>query len=167
MGSIRKNGKAGGTGRERCSNDAAGTTAGVSDQSVPGGWTAIWNERRFARRFACSRCSTTACRRPSAGFYVQALIEQDDAAVRGLAVLWSVELLQTPDAAKQKQVVQVLLKLSQDSSLDVQAATLALGRLRDPAAIERLRGAAASGAANGTSGGGTIACRAGARGTAC
>ena len=71
--------------------------------------------------------------------YVQSLVDQDDAAVRGLAVLWSVELLLSPDAAKQKQIAQVLLKLSQDSSVDVQrAATLALGRLHDPAAVERL-----------------------------
>jgi HEAT repeat protein len=72
--------------------------------------------------------------------YVQALADQDDAAVRGLAVLWSVELLLGPDGAKQKQLAQVLLKLSQDGSLDVQrGATLALGRVNDPAALERLR----------------------------
>jgi HEAT repeat protein len=72
--------------------------------------------------------------------YVQSLVDQDDAAVRGLAVLWSVELLLGPDAAKQKQIAQVLLKLSRDGSLDVQrAATFALGRLNDPAALERLR----------------------------
>jgi HEAT repeat protein len=72
--------------------------------------------------------------------YVQSLLDQDDAAVRGLAVLWSVELLLGADPARQKQIAQVLLKLSQDGSLDVQrAATLALGRFHDPAAIERLR----------------------------
>jgi HEAT repeat protein len=72
--------------------------------------------------------------------YVQSLVEQDDAAVRGLAVLWSVELLLSVDRDKQKQLTQALLKLSQDASPDVQrTATLALGRVHDPAAIERLR----------------------------
>jgi HEAT repeat protein len=72
--------------------------------------------------------------------YVQSLADQDDAAVRGLAVLWSVELLLGPEATKPKPLAQVLLKLSQDSSLDVQrAATLALGRVGEPAALERLR----------------------------
>ena len=73
--------------------------------------------------------------------YVQSLLEQDDAGVRCLAVQWSVEMLSGADVARQKQLMQVLLKLSQDSSLDVQrAATLALGRIQDPAALERLRG---------------------------
>jgi HEAT repeat protein len=72
--------------------------------------------------------------------YVQSLLDQDDVAVRGLAVTWGLELLPGSDAARQKQIAQVLLKLSQDSSLDVQrAATLALGRITDGSAFERLR----------------------------
>lgn len=72
--------------------------------------------------------------------YVQSLIDQDDSAVRGQAVTWSLELLPGSDVGRQKQIAQVLLKLSQDTSLDVQrAATLALGRVGETAVFERLR----------------------------
>ena len=72
--------------------------------------------------------------------YVQLLVEQDDMAVRGLAVVWSLELLPGADVARQKQIAELLLKLSQDGSLDVQrSATLALGRINDPAALDRLQ----------------------------
>lgn len=71
--------------------------------------------------------------------YIQSVVEQDDPAVRALAVLWSVELLPSSDAARQRALAQVLLRLSHDGTAEVQrAAVLGLGRVDDPAVLERL-----------------------------
>jgi HEAT repeat protein len=71
--------------------------------------------------------------------HIQSLLEQDDPAVRALAVVWSLELLPTADVARRKLLAQMLLRLSHDSHPEVQrAAVLALGRLADAAAFERL-----------------------------
>lgn len=81
--------------------------------------------------------------------YIQAVLDQEDAAVRGLAVAWAAEMLvvgnaslprSDSDAARQQALTQVLLRLSQDSAAEVQrSAVLALGRVNDPAAFERLQ----------------------------
>lgn len=72
--------------------------------------------------------------------YLRSLLEQDDPAVRALAVVWGVELLPTPDMERRKQIAQILLQLSHDGTPEVQrAAVLALGRVNEPAAFERLR----------------------------
>jgi HEAT repeat protein len=72
--------------------------------------------------------------------YVQSAADQDDPAVRALAVVWGVELLPTADAARQQAIAQVLLRLSGDGVAEVQrAAVLALGRVDDPAALARLQ----------------------------
>lgn len=71
--------------------------------------------------------------------YLQTLLEQEDASVRGLAVVWAVELLPAADVEKQKAITKLLLRLTHDGTLEVQrAAVLALGRLTDAAACERL-----------------------------
>lgn len=71
--------------------------------------------------------------------HVQSLQEQEDPAVRALAVSWSVELLPTAEPAHKRQLSQVLLRLSHDSSQEVQrAAVLGLGRVAEPAVFERL-----------------------------
>jgi HEAT repeat protein len=78
--------------------------------------------------------------------YIRSLLEQDDPAVRVLAVVWSLELLPTADAGRQRELAAVLLRLSRDGNLEVQrAAVLGLGRLADPAAGERLRRLLANG----------------------
>jgi HEAT repeat protein len=82
--------------------------------------------------------------------HIQSVAEQDDPAVRQLAVNWSVEMLATfnarpgsdagPDTLTQRTLSEVLLRLSHDGHPEVQClAVLALGRLPDPAAFERLR----------------------------
>jgi HEAT repeat protein len=71
--------------------------------------------------------------------YAQAVIDQEDAAVRALAVGWCVELLATGDAARHRLLAQVFLRLSHDGDLEVQrAAVLALGKVTEPAAFDRL-----------------------------
>ncbi len=71
--------------------------------------------------------------------HVLAQLDQDDPAVRLLAVNWSVELLVGADATRLKGLATVLLRLSQDSAVEVQrAAVLALGKVQDPTAFERL-----------------------------
>jgi HEAT repeat protein len=71
--------------------------------------------------------------------YVQSLVEQDDPAVRALAVLWAVEMLPAADLVKQRALAQVLVRLSADGTVEVQrAAVLGLGRVDDPAGLERL-----------------------------
>jgi HEAT repeat protein len=70
---------------------------------------------------------------------IQSLIDQDDPAVRALAVLWAVEMLPVADAARQRDLAQVLVRLSNDGTVEVQrAAVLGLGRVDDAAALERL-----------------------------
>jgi HEAT repeat protein len=72
--------------------------------------------------------------------HIQSLLDQDDPAVRKLAVNWSVELLPTAEAAHKRTLTQVLLRLSQDSAVEVQrAAVLGLGRISDSGVFERLQ----------------------------
>jgi len=73
--------------------------------------------------------------------YIQSVAEQEEPAIRLLAVTWVVEqLAAVTDTARQQGLAQVLLRLSLDSSAEVQrAAVLALGRIGDPAAFDRLR----------------------------
>ena len=79
--------------------------------------------------------------------YIQSLIEQDDPAVRSLAVNWSVELLAGAEDAQQQLLTKVLLRLSHDSSPEVQRnAVLGLGRIHAPAVFERLEQLAQAGA---------------------
>lgn len=71
--------------------------------------------------------------------YVQSVVDQDDPAVRALAVLWAVEMLPTADAARLHQIAQILVRLSGDGTVEVQrAAVLGLGRVDDAAAVARL-----------------------------
>jgi HEAT repeat protein len=71
--------------------------------------------------------------------HIQSLVEQDDPAVRLLAVQWTSELVSGADDARLKILTPVLLRLSNDSTGEVQrAAVLALGKVPDPAAFDRL-----------------------------
>ena len=71
--------------------------------------------------------------------HLQALLEQEDPAVRALVVVWSLELLPAADPDRQKLLAQMMLRLTYDGSLDVQrAAVLGLGRMTDSSAAERL-----------------------------
>ncbi|HWG45021.1 MAG TPA: HEAT repeat domain-containing protein, partial [Gemmataceae bacterium] len=71
--------------------------------------------------------------------HIQSLLEQDDPAVRTLAVNWSVELLPGAEATHKRLLTHVLLRLSHDSSVEVQrVAVLGLGRVNEPAVGERL-----------------------------
>ncbi len=71
--------------------------------------------------------------------YVQSAVDQDDPAVRALAVLWAVEMLPAADAARHRALAQVLVRLSGDGTPEVQrAAVLGLGRVDDPAAFDHL-----------------------------
>ncbi|MGE3804009.1 MAG: HEAT repeat domain-containing protein [Gemmataceae bacterium] len=71
--------------------------------------------------------------------HVQSLADHEDAAVRALAVNWSVELLSSADAVGQRVLADILLRFSRDSAVEVQrAAVLALGRVADPRAFDRL-----------------------------
>lgn len=78
--------------------------------------------------------------------HIQALAEHEDPAVRSLAVAWCVELLPAspPSSAEggvgQRALNDVLLGLSRDSAVEVQRqAVLALGRVNDGQAFDRLR----------------------------
>ncbi|MGH7173795.1 MAG: HEAT repeat domain-containing protein [Gemmataceae bacterium] len=72
--------------------------------------------------------------------HIQSLLDQDDPAVRSLAVTWSVELLPTAEAAHKRLLTQVLMRLSQDSTVEVRrAAVLGLGRVSDVRVFERLQ----------------------------
>src|SRR5205823_2450808 len=72
--------------------------------------------------------------------HVQNLSEAEDPEVRGLAVNWCLELLATADAVGQRALADLLLHFSHDGTLEVQrAAVLALGRIPDPRAFDRLR----------------------------
>ncbi|HZT80351.1 MAG TPA: HEAT repeat domain-containing protein [Gemmataceae bacterium] len=80
--------------------------------------------------------------------HLQSMAGADDAAVRGLAAAWASELLPAADAAGQRFLADVLLRLSRDGSAEVQrAAVLALGRVTDPRAFDRLRALVRSGPA--------------------
>jgi HEAT repeat protein len=70
---------------------------------------------------------------------VQSLLDQEDAAVRALAVQWSVDMLPAADALGQRALADVLLRLSQDSVAEIQrSAVLALGRVNDARAFDRV-----------------------------
>jgi HEAT repeat protein len=72
--------------------------------------------------------------------YLESLLDQEDATVRALAIPWSLEMLPAADATRQREVAQLLLCLTQDGSVEVQrAAVLALGRIGDAGAYERLK----------------------------
>lgn len=72
--------------------------------------------------------------------HIQSLLNQDDPALRTLAVTWSVELLSSAEAEHQRLLTQTLLRLSHDSKVEVRcAAILGLGRVRAAAAFERLQ----------------------------
>jgi HEAT repeat protein len=69
--------------------------------------------------------------------HVQAVAEHEDAAVRVLAVGWSLELLPTVDSLGQRSLTDLLLRLARDGALEVQRpAVLALGKVDDPRAFE-------------------------------
>ncbi|MFM7152434.1 MAG: HEAT repeat domain-containing protein [Gemmataceae bacterium] len=72
--------------------------------------------------------------------HLQALLEQEDAAVKVLAVSWCADLLPSLDGEKLRHLSRVLLKLTHDGSIEVQqAAVLSLGRMASPEAFDRLR----------------------------
>ena len=72
--------------------------------------------------------------------YVQSLLEQDEPGVRGLAVIWAVEMLPSADAEKQAALRKLLQKLTHDPNAEVQrGAVLALGRLEDEESFARLK----------------------------
>lgn len=72
--------------------------------------------------------------------HVAAVAEADAPAVRALAVPWALELLPAADALGQRTLANVLLRLSRDGDAEVQrTAVLALGRVTDPRAFDRLR----------------------------
>ncbi len=71
--------------------------------------------------------------------YVQGLVDLEDPAVRALAVSWSVEQLAGTSGPAQRTIADTLLRLSGDGDTEVQrAAVLALGRVSDPRAFDRL-----------------------------
>jgi HEAT repeat protein len=72
--------------------------------------------------------------------HLSGLLDQEDPAVRGLLVVWALELMPAAiDDERRKALARVLLRLSHDGSLEVQrAAVLALGRMSDASASERL-----------------------------
>jgi HEAT repeat protein len=72
--------------------------------------------------------------------HVQTLADAEDPAVRALAIAWGSELLPAADAVGQRLLADLLLRLSHDGTPDVQrAAVLALGRVTDRRAFERLQ----------------------------
>lgn len=72
--------------------------------------------------------------------HLQTLVEYEDQAVRSLAVTWCAELMSTADAAGQRSLAELLLRLSRDGALEVQRpAVLALGRVNDPRAFDHVR----------------------------
>src|SRR5262249_51265452 len=71
--------------------------------------------------------------------HIQSVLDHEDPALRALAVVWSAELLPSAGEASQKQLAQLLLRLSHDGTPEVQrAAVVALGRVPGPAARGRL-----------------------------
>jgi HEAT repeat protein len=72
--------------------------------------------------------------------HIESLAEADDAALRMQAVAWALEQLPAADQVGQKALSDALLRFGRDGNEDVRrAAILALGRLRDPRAFDRLR----------------------------
>ncbi|MFM7540573.1 MAG: HEAT repeat domain-containing protein [Planctomycetota bacterium] len=77
--------------------------------------------------------------------YIPSLMEQEDHAVRLLAVGWAQEMLASTDPAVQKSMGPLLVRLTADPSAEVQrAAVLALGRVQETTAFDRLLAMAAS-----------------------
>jgi HEAT repeat protein len=71
--------------------------------------------------------------------HLQTLLDQEDPAVRSLAIVWALELLPAADATRQKVLTGVLMRLTHDNSPEVRrGAVLALGHFTDPAGSERL-----------------------------
>jgi HEAT repeat protein len=71
---------------------------------------------------------------------IQAVIGNEDPVVRSLAVTWCTELIPGTDAVGQRAITELLLRLTDDSAVDVQRpAILALGRILEPRAFDRLR----------------------------
>jgi HEAT repeat protein len=72
--------------------------------------------------------------------HVMTLADAEDANVRMLAVNWCAELWPTADAAGQRAAAEVMVRLSHDGSIEVERnAVLALGRIGDARATDRLR----------------------------
>src|SRR5262249_11260640 len=72
--------------------------------------------------------------------HAQTSSESEDAKVRELAVAWAGDLLPNAEGPDRRALADLLLHLSRDGAVDVQrAAVLALGRLEDARALERLR----------------------------
>jgi HEAT repeat protein len=72
--------------------------------------------------------------------HVQTLADAEDPTVRALAIAWGSELLPAADAVGQRVLADLLLRLSHDGTPAVQrAAVLALGRVADRRAFERLQ----------------------------
>ena len=72
--------------------------------------------------------------------YVQSLLDQDEPGVRGLAVIWCIEMLPSADADRQASIGKILQRLTHDGNPEVQrTAVLALGRLADSESFVRLR----------------------------
>lgn len=72
--------------------------------------------------------------------HVMTLADAEDANVRMLSVNWCAELWPTADASGQRAAAEVILRLSHDGSIDVErTAVLALGRIGDGRATDRLR----------------------------
>ncbi|MBY0526363.1 MAG: HEAT repeat domain-containing protein [Gemmataceae bacterium] len=72
--------------------------------------------------------------------HVQSLAEHEDPAIRVLAVNWSAELLPLTDSVGCRALADLLLRLSHDGNLQVQRPSiLALGRVSDPRALDRLK----------------------------
>ncbi len=78
--------------------------------------------------------------------HIRGLVDQDDPAVRALAIVWALELLPAADVPRKAQLAEVLLRLSHDGNVEVQhAAVHGLGRLHDPNVVQRLRALLRSG----------------------
>src|SRR5205823_920436 len=72
--------------------------------------------------------------------HLRSLLEQDDPAVRGLAIVWALDLLATANELRTAELTGVLLRLSHDGHSEVQrGAVHALGRVGGPEVLARLK----------------------------
>src|SRR5262249_1085481 len=72
--------------------------------------------------------------------HVQQASASEDPGVRVLSATWATDLLPALDATGRQTLGDVLLQLSRDGTLEVQrTAVLALGRMAEPRARDRLR----------------------------
>lgn len=77
--------------------------------------------------------------------YIPSLVEQEDPAVRLLAVGWAQEMLASTDPGVSRTMAPLLVRLAGDPFPEVQrAAVLALGRIQDQAAFDKLLAMAGS-----------------------